>query len=890
MARRSVVVVVLLVVVAGVVGIGEAKVYNPTEQILVNCGSATDGLDGDGRKWIADTNENSWLPDSGKSSLMAAADDMEQSLPSTIPYMTARVFTVEASYNFTVNKNERHWLRLHFYPACYNGLSADDFQFSVTTSTGLTLLRNFSAYLTGKALTQAFLVREYSLPPTPSGFVTVTFTPMPLGNDTYAFINGIELISMPEIFGDPATMVGFADQTVDFAASTLQTMYRLNVGGSQPLIPPSNDSGLTRTWYDDTPYVFGPTQGVVYQAPHLHIDYQSDTAEYAAPPDVYRGSRSMGTDARANQNYNLTWLMAVDGNFTYVARLHFCELLLTRANQRAFDVYVNNRTAQSDADVIGMAGERGAPVYKDFAVHVADEPGADEAMWVALHPSVALRPQFYDAILNGLEVFKLNDSTGNLAAPNPEPSRMLAKAELGRGDHGTHHHEAEERHHDMAWVMGGTAGGAAALGIFAAACVAVYHDRKNMSRDAAAGGSHTSGLWLPLYHSHTSGKSSGHLAANLAGMCRHFSFSEIKAATKNFSESLVIGVGGFGKVYRGVLEGGTKVAIKRSNPSSEQGVHEFQTEVEMLSKLRHRHLVSLIGFCEDAGEMILVYDYMEHGTLREHLYSGGKPPLTWRTRLDICIGAARGLHYLHTGAKYTIIHRDVKTTNILVDDNWVAKVSDFGLSKSGPTTVNQTHVSTMVKGSFGYLDPEYFRRQQLTDKSDVYSFGVVLFEVLFARPALDPKQEREKMCLADYAIICQREGTLHEAVDPVIRDQIAPECLRKFADTAEKCVNEVGTDRPSMGDVLWNLEFALQMQDSFEGITGSSRGRSVEGGESSGGPTAGLETTTGDDSVGSAGSVTTTARAHETRVVVEETDDELANSAAFSQLVRPTGR
>ena len=281
----------------------------------------------------------------------------------------------------------------------------------------------------------------------------------------------------------------------------------------------------------------------------------------------------------------------------------------------------------------------------------------------------------------------------------------------------------------------------------------------------------------------------------------------MQEATNNFDDKFLIGVGIFGKDYRGVLRDGTKVALKRHKPESPQGIEEFRTEIEILSHCSHPHLVSLIGYCDERNEMILIYEYMENGNLKSHLYGSDLPSMSWEQRLEICIGAARGLHYLHKNA---VIHRDVKSTNILLDENFVAKITDFGISKTTPE-FDQTHLSTVVQGSIGYIDPEYFIRGQLTKKSDVYSFGVVLFEVLCARPAIG---RSHMISLAEWAVETQKMGQLEQIVDPTIVAKIRPESLRMFGETAIKCLAPSSKNRPSMGDVLWKLEYALRLQES----------------------------------------------------------------------------
>ncbi|GBG63418.1 hypothetical protein CBR_g38040 [Chara braunii] len=302
---------------------------------------------------------------------------------------------------------------------------------------------------------------------------------------------------------------------------------------------------------------------------------------------------------------------------------------------------------------------------------------------------------------------------------------------------------------------------------------------------------------------------------------QRFTIEEIGKATCQFDEARIIGMGGFGNVYRGELADGEVVAVKRGSAESLQGAREFQTEIVTLSNLRHRHLVSLIGYCDDNGEMILVYEYMAKGTLRGHLYGKGvdseTAPLSWRKRLEICIGSARGLEYLHSGAQDMVIHRDVKSTNILLDDNLIAKVADFGLSKSGPSGINETHVSTAVKGSFGYLDPAYFKTQQLTEKSDVYSFGVVLLEIVTARSPImqgGSIPKGQQVSLADWAVPKLKAGKVEQIVDPKLVNSYGTASLHKVGEVALRCLDEDRDSRPSMADVLRGLEDALMLQDN----------------------------------------------------------------------------
>eukprot|EP00245_Coleochaete_scutata_P010140 TRINITY_DN3502_c0_g2_i1.p1 TRINITY_DN3502_c0_g2~~TRINITY_DN3502_c0_g2_i1.p1 ORF type:complete len:921 (+),score=183.32 TRINITY_DN3502_c0_g2_i1:253-3015(+) len=281
---------------------------------------------------------------------------------------------------------------------------------------------------------------------------------------------------------------------------------------------------------------------------------------------------------------------------------------------------------------------------------------------------------------------------------------------------------------------------------------------------------------------------------------KRFPFQDLATATNNFAADRAIGKGGYGNVYKGVLANGQAVAVKRSARGSTQGAAEFNMEVELLSRVHHKNLVDLVGYCIDDGEELLVYEYMENGTIRDKIITKVETPLSFVQRIEIALGSARGLQYLHEGSNPPIIHRDIKSSNILLDQKMVAKVADFGLCKVAEEF--SAH-STNVKGTQGYLDPEYYRTQQITTKSDVYSFGVVLLELMTGKQPLEP--QTNKFIVTEVKKSLKSEGGVHKFADGKM-GQYPHALLERVVALALHCVAEDGENRPSMRDVVGLLE------------------------------------------------------------------------------------
>ncbi|XVE52092.1 hypothetical protein DITRI_Ditri02bG0093500 [Diplodiscus trichospermus] len=318
----------------------------------------------------------------------------------------------------------------------------------------------------------------------------------------------------------------------------------------------------------------------------------------------------------------------------------------------------------------------------------------------------------------------------------------------------------------------------------------------------------------PSHSSSSPGMAIGHSVGT-------FTYEDLALATEYFSDANLIGQGGFGYVHKGVLKTGKVVAVKQLKAGSGQGEREFQAEIDIISRVHHRHLVSLIGYCIIGDKRLLVYEFVPNNSLEFHLHGKDRPVMNWSTRIKIAIGAAKGLAYLHEDCQPKVIHRDIKAANILLDDIFEAKVADFGLAKYSLDT--ETHVSTRVMGTFGYMAPEYASSGKLTEKSDVFSFGVVLLELITGRRPVDKAQPFLDDNIVDWArpllSHALEHGKFDAIVDPRLQKDYDSSEMTRMVACAAGCVRYSARHRPRMSQIVRALEGNMAVDDLNEGIT-----------------------------------------------------------------------
>ncbi|XP_057769760.1 uncharacterized protein LOC130989709 isoform X2 [Salvia miltiorrhiza] len=673
-----------------------------TGDLSIDCGSNAASAGSNGRQWLGDVQPklSSLVQINGKSTTSTVANKWAPD--DRVPHKMARISLSSFSYAIQVDPGQKI-IRLHFNPSEYKGFRGFKDLFTVKCG-GFILLGNFSASLTADALGVNTFSKEFCLNIQPNHQLNIIFSPETSQSlDAYAFVNGIEIISVP------ASLSYFHGSGIGLQA------------GKESL-----------------EYVDGNTALEIIQRRNLKQDAG------LADRDLDSMFPKWATQEVVKKK-NCSWKIAVEVGFRYLIRLHFSELGLEIAET-------------------GLKTDDKRDILISFLSYDELRDGR--------------------GILEGYEIVKLSNPDNSLASSNP----------LHR------HEDAPSKSFIYLLSLNGNRNAIATvvITIISLINVIVYKLRYNWEA--------------------RSSEDEIRPSARAERLFRHFSLAEIQFATRNFNEGLVIGKGGFGKVYKGVIDEGQKtVAAKRKKSCSSQGVREFLTEIETLSELRHINLVALIGYCREHREMILVYDYMPNGTLADHLYKNARrnrnhSPLTWKQRLNICIEAGRGLDYLHTGAR--VIHRDVKPSNILLDENFVAKVSDFGLAKPEDRNRLESHVSTGVKGTFGYIDPYYVSTQKLTKTSDTYAFGVVLLEVLCGRPAVEPWFMEDERILAKWALDKITKGEVDQIVALNLREEISPSSLKTYVGVAERCLHDEPKNRPTMAQVVLQLQLALEQQES----------------------------------------------------------------------------
>ncbi|XP_057796155.1 probable LRR receptor-like serine/threonine-protein kinase At1g07650 [Salvia miltiorrhiza] len=452
-------------------------------------------------------------------------------------------------------------------------------------------------------------------------------------------------------------------------------------------------------------------------------------------------------------------LCLLNGNYTVA--LHFAEIAFTNdtsyysLGRRIFDVYLQGKLVLKDFNIAEAAGGPGKPIIKTFTVSVTSHTLKIHLYWAGKGTTGIPLRGTYGPLISAISV-----------DPNFRPP--------------VHHKTISST------LLAGTIAGSVC---FLALILGFLHMR------GCFGSKTTTDKELRGLDLQT-------------GL---FTLRQIKSATKNFDPANKIGEGGFGSVYKGLLSDGTIIAVKQLSSKSKQGTREFVNEIGMISALQHPNLVKLYGCCVEGNHLMLIYEYMENNCVSRALFGKSATQLDWPTRRKICLGIARGLAYLHEDSMVKIVHRDIKTSNVLLDKDLNAKISDFGLAKLNED--DKTHISTRIAGTIGYMAPEYAMRGYLTNKADVYSFGVVALEIVSGKSNTNYRPKEEFVYLLDWAYVLQERGSLLELVDPDLGSAYSSEEAMVVLNVALLCTNAAPTLRPTMSQVVSMLEGRTAVQD-----------------------------------------------------------------------------
>ncbi|KAK8648482.1 hypothetical protein V6N13_129234 [Hibiscus sabdariffa] len=506
--------------------------FTPADNYLFVCGSSKD-VTFQGRTYVPDSGHSSLSLKSG-SSFVASSNS---SVPSSI-YQSARIFSGIASYKFEIKKEGRHWVRLYFYPLLKSDQDLTAAPITVVTD-DIVLLNNF----TFKNYNGSFLFKEYAINVT-SDTLTLTFIP---SNNSVSFVNAIEVVSIPDaVLPDQALALNPTAPVSGLSEFAMETVYRLNMGG--PLITAQNDT-LGRTWENDVKYLHVNSSALNVSVNPASIKYPTSVTPETAPNWVYATAEVMGDANVSSMIFNVTWVFQVDPNFRYLVRAHFCDIMSSSLNTLVFNLYINDDIAVASLDLSTLTGDLKVPYFKDF---ISSSSGESETLTVSIGPDTMA--DITNATMNGLEIMKICNDAGSLDGLSSVKNLLP---------------ESSSKKNKMGIIIGCIVGAVAAVALIVG-CYCCLAARKSKATQQGH-----SWLPLPLYgnsltmtkSSTTSQKSGTASCISLASsnLGRFFSFQEILDATNKFDESLLLGVGGFGRVYTGTLEDGTKVAVKRAS-------------------------------------------------------------------------------------------------------------------------------------------------------------------------------------------------------------------------------------------------------------------------------------------------------------------------------------